>query len=478
MADITCIRGADWIIAWDAAKECHGFLRDADLAFEGDRIIHVGKGYSGPCAGEVDGAGLLLMPGLVDIHAHPYNQAALKGVREELGNPHFYGSALYENTTLFQLDDDGRRASATYVYCELLRSGTTTLVDLAPPFDGWLEGLAQSGLRGCLAPMFSSARWGVREGREVYFEWDEQAGRRRFDAAVTLMDAADAHPSGRLFSLVAPAEIDTCSPALLRDSYALAHATRRPFQVHTSESVVQFNEIIRRHGKTPVQWAHELGILGPTSSLGHGIFLDHHSWIHWPTRDDMRILAKTGTSVAHSPTVFSRYGQTLQSFTDYRRAGINLGIGTDTFPHNMIEEMRTALIVGRITAGRQYDTSAADVFHAATVGGARLLGRDDIGRLAPGAKADLVLVDLAHPLMRPVRDPLLNLIFTAADRAVRDVYVGGRQVVHRGEVMTIDIRAAAERLDAGQARMVADVPRRDALHRSADMVAPLSLPNL
>jgi cytosine/adenosine deaminase-related metal-dependent hydrolase len=324
--------------------------------------------------------------------------------------------------------------------------------------------------------MFASAQWGVAGPGELRFDWDEQAGRAAFERAVAAIEAAESHSSGRLFGLVAPAEIDTCSAELLRASWDFAQETGRPYQVHTSESIPQFREITQRHGKTPVQWAHDLGILGPGASLGHGIFLDHHAKAHWHTREDLGILAETGTALAHCPTVFSRYGQTLESFGSYRRAGITIGLGTDTFPHNLIEEMRTAIIAGRITDGYAGSVALADAFAAATIGGAGLLLRDDIGRLAPGMKADLVSIDLEHALMRPVRDPLRSLVYTAAERAVRDVYVDGAQVVAEGRVLTLDMDGAAGRLEAEQAVMAAEVPKLDAAGRTAHEVSPLSLP--
>ena len=112
------------------------------------------------------------------------------------------------------------------------------------------------------------------------------------------------------------------------------------------------------------------------------------------------------------------------------------------------------------------------------MGGAQALGRDDIGRLAAGAKADLVLVDLTNPFMLPARDPLRSLVYTAADRAVHSVFVDGEKVVDGGRVLTLDHGNALGLLAEAQARMMAAVPDHDWAKRRADEVVPLSLPEL
>jgi cytosine/adenosine deaminase-related metal-dependent hydrolase len=188
------------------------------------------------------------------------------------------------------------------------------------------------------------------------------------------------------------------------------------------------------------------------------------------------LLAESGTSVGHSPTPFARYGQTLENLGRYLRAGINVGLGTDVSPHNLLEEMRWAAVLARIAAEDVRAVGLADVFHAATVGGATALGRSDLGRLAPGMKADLVLVDLTDPGMIPVRDPLRSLVYTAAERAVLDVYVDGIRVVANRQVLTLDRAAAAGRLQEAQRRMLDAVPASDYAGRPADQIAPLSLP--
>jgi cytosine/adenosine deaminase-related metal-dependent hydrolase len=327
-----------------------------------------------------------------------------------------------------------------------------------------------------VAPAYASARWQLENDHEVGFQWDEPAGRRGFEAALRLIGEADRHSSGRLAGVVYPAQLDTCSEELLRDSVAAARRLGRPLVTHAAQSVLEFQLMVQRHGMTPIQWASTIGLLGAGTILGHAIFVDEHSWLHWWSRRDLDLLADTRTAVAHCPTPFARYGQTLEHLGRYLRRGITVGIGTDVSPHNLLEEMRWAAVLGRIAAEDITAVATAEVFHAATVGGARALRRDDIGRLAPGCKADLVLVDLADPSMVPARDPLRSLIYTAAERAVRDVYVDGIKVVGDRKVLTLDRREAAGRLAEGQRRMLEAVPRHDYAGRSADAIVPLCLP--
>jgi cytosine/adenosine deaminase-related metal-dependent hydrolase len=477
----TVIRNAAWLVAWNEATGGHEYRRDCDLAFRGNSIVHVGSGcggpgYEGPADEVIAGERLMVMPGLVNIHSHPLSEPLGKGFFEDVGNPRLGMSGLFDYMPVYGPDEAGMGVCAEVAYAELLKSGVTTLVDLSVPYPGWLELLAASGLRGIVAPMHRSARWRCDNGHEVTYDWSPDGGEASSRAALEVIDRALNHESGRLGAMVTPAQIDTCTPELLKASHAAARERGVPFQIHAAQSLVEFHEMTRRHGMTPLEWLASLDLLGPGTIVAHCIFIDSHSWIYWGERDDFQRLAASGAAVAHCPNVFVRHGMLLESFARYREAGIPLGLGTDTFPHNMLEEMRLACLLGRVAERRVEGTTTADVFAAATLGGAQALDREDIGRLAPGAKADIVLVDLDAPTMQPLRDPLRSLIFAAAERAVRDVYVDGRQVVRDGEVVTLDLTAALTRLETLRGKAEAEVPAKHWSGRPGHEVAPLALP--
>ena len=474
MTKSTVLRNIAWLVAWNGSR--HVYFQDADLVFEGRKITFVGRGYSGVAEQEIDGSDLLVIPGLIDIHTPLSSEPIRKGITDETVSPGFWHSSLYEHLPVFDpVDDNGRRACLKVSLSELMLSGVTTVADLSPPFEGWLDALAESGMRAVVAPLFRDARWFTRNGHALEYEWDEAAGRQAFRSAQTLLDQALAHPSGRVSGMVSPSQVDTCGEELLRESYALAEEKDLPWTIHAAQSVTEFLEMQRRNGTTPIQWLGDLGVLTERSTIAHCIFLDHHPWLHWTSQRDLGLLAEAEATVAHCPTVFSRRGIALQTFGHYLDHGVRLAMGTDTYPHNLLDELRTAAIVARTAGQNVEDVTYLELFNAATLGGAAALGRDDIGRLAVGCKADFACIDLTHPAMKPLREPLRTLLVVAADRAVRDVFIDGKQVVLEGSVQTIDHAAELEHLQAAQQKMLVQVPERDWAGRTVDELAPMML---
>ena len=467
---ITVIRNAGTLIAWDGAA--HAYMPGADLAFDNGTITFVGRGYTGSFDTEIDAAGLMVMPGLVNIHTHPSSEPINKGLLDEIGSPGLYNSSLYEYMPLFRGDPASIPHAVRVAYSELLLSGVTTVADLSIAHPDWLALAAESGLRICLAPMFKSAKWSTRNGHVVDYEWDEPAGEQAMADALNLIDRAIQHECGRLSGMVIPAQIDTCSAALIQASFAEAERRNLPWQIHAAQSVVEFHEITRRHGVTPIAWLDQLGVLGDRSIIGHAIFLDDHPSTPWHTKTDLARLAATGTTVAHCPTVFARRGIALRDAGRYRRAGVNLGVGTDTYPHDMLAELRLLAYLARTQAGDPRTLDSTDLFTAATINGAKALRRTDIGRLAPGCRADIVMVDLSHPAMLPGRDPIRSLIYAAGDRAITRVIVDGHTVVEQGRVLTMDYPASAAALHEAQRRAIERAPALDWANRPVDRIAP------
>lgn len=476
MTDVTVIRDVETIVAFDPESGSHVYRHGGDVAFDESGLLCVGSRFEGEATTEISGRARMVMPGLIDVHCHSMDEPLAKGIFEDVGTAALWGNALYEYSTLVEGDTDSWAACLTVMIGDLMRSGATTILDIAGVHDTWLEIVAQSGVRGYLAPGFRQANWVVHDSHRLDFEWNDAAGREAFLRALDFVDRARAHPSGRVEGVVAPSQVETCRPELLIEAASEARRRNMRITIHAAQTMAEHEEMLRRTGLTAVQYLDTLGVLGPDVILGHCIFADHHSWTRQRTRNDLATLAERGTTVAHCPVTFARSGMALETLGAYRRRGVNVGIGTDSYPFNMLEEMRQALICSRLGGKSVFDITTGDIFEAATLAGARALGREDIGRLEVGAKADLLVIDLDAPTMRPVYDPLRSLLHCAADRAVEQVYVDGRLTVDRGKPTLIDYDGALREMQAMQDWACARAGSLDSRRRDIATLAPRSLP--
>lgn len=476
MSERVLIRRADFIVGY-REEEGHVYLKGADLAFSGDTLEFVGHGYTGQADRVIDGRGYLVIPGLISTHSHLQTASQGKGFLEDEGSHPFYMSGLFEYLPALKADrPEWWPTFFAHSLIELLRSGCTTVLDMSPYSDEVIRLIGESGIRAYLSHSFRSGEWYTPDGHDLKYRWYENDGLDLLEEAVEFVQAHDGEYGGRLRCLLTPLQVDTSSPRLLERARHEAGRLGVKMQIHASQSVPEFMEMIRRTGMTPIQYLHSLDLLGPDLTIGHCIFVAEHSWINYRGFRDLPVLAETGTSVAHCPWVFFRRGMLLESLPRYRNLGINVALGTDTYPLDMMEEMRWAALGAKIVERDTTTGTAAQAFEAATLGGARALGREDLGRLAPGARADLVMVDLTRLPMRPVRDPLKSLIYTATSRPVDTVIVAGQTVVREGRVLTVDWDRYDRQLQPLSERLWSQVPERDWAGRGADELSPLSLP--
>jgi cytosine/adenosine deaminase-related metal-dependent hydrolase len=462
---------AGWIVAFDGRE--HRLLRDGVVVIDGERIEYVGTRFDGPVDETIDAPDRVLTPGLISTHAHLGSSPLDRSFVEDRGSPQFWYSGLFEYLPVRDgaQDLEGTLACIDFSMAELLRGGVTTVLDIGRQGDAVAERAERFGLRVYEGLSFRSGRWLTRDGRRVSWEWDEEAGRLGLRQAAQFIEKHDGAHGDFVRACVAPAQVDTCTADLLRDARRLADDAHRPYTVHTSQSVIEFNEMLARHGKTPIAWLDELGVLTPGTILGHAIIVGGSSWTNYPA-GDVQVMAESGCAVAHAVWVFARRGIFMESFALYRAAGITMALGTDTNPQSVIEAMRWTAVASKAVERGTHATTAAHVFDAATLGGAAALGRDDLGRIAPGAKADLVSWKASSWGMTPLRDPVKNLVYNATAEDVDRVWVNGRLVVDGGRVLAADERAIFGALQAAGERMWPRVARHDWDGRGVDDLSP------
>jgi cytosine/adenosine deaminase-related metal-dependent hydrolase len=207
-----------------------------------------------------------------------------------------------------------------------------------------------------------------------------------------------------------------------------------------------------QHGGTPIDFLVENGALGPGWLLPHGT---------QATERDFEMIRDAGATIVHCPLVSGRHGGMLRSLPRCLSMEINVGMGTDTWPADMILNMQIGMMTARLAEGMPSVTSDV-LFDAATLGGARALGREDIGRIAPGAKADIAVIDLGQALQTP--DPIQTLMTSCSGRDVRDVWIDGRHVMRDRQIPGIDEAADHARAQAQFDGLIAKYPDRTVGH--------------
>ncbi|MFL6132167.1 MAG: amidohydrolase family protein [Nocardioidaceae bacterium] len=462
---------APWIIAFQDGE--HRLLRDGVVVVSGDTVIHVGPTLEDEVDHVVDLPETLVTPGFISTHAHMHSSPVDKSVQEDVGNRQFWLTGLIEVLPLeiAGLDDAAKRLCVDYSLPELVRGGVTTVMEIGDTGEYVAEAAERAGLRCYVAETYRSARWYTPDGRRVDYDWDEAAGDRAFKRAVQLIERVDQGDQGLVRGFLAPAQVDTCSAQLLRDTAQAAEDLSVPVSIHAAQGVWEFNEMTRRHGLTPIEWLHSLGFLSSRVIIGHGIFTTGHSWVNF-AGDDVGLLAETDTAVAYSCWCFARRGFVMESFQRYVDAGVRMCLGTDTAPQSMIDGMRWTAVTGKIASRRSDVSTARDVFDAATVNAADSLGRADLGRIQRGAKADLLFWDTTTPRMSPLRDPLRTLVYYATERDLRDVMVNGAWVMRDREIDWADETDLSRRLQTVARRMWQVAPEVDWAGRTLDEMCP------
>jgi len=432
------------IVAHDGAG--HRLLENGVLVYSGDRIVHVGRRWPRPAARRIDARGKLVIPGLISCHAHLASHAGDRlivdaGRRDLLRSgflnyepPRFGGDAF--------LAAEDPRAAVRYALACLLRHGVTTVVEMGGEAGDAGESVValagECGIRLYYGPLCTAGGYAYDEAGRLHRRWDEAGGLRALERAAAFIRRYDGACDGRVRGMLVVSELFNATPTLLRATRRAADALGVGVTLHAAEQLYEFHHVLRTTGMTPVAYLEAHGLLDARLILGHCVYVGGHRLTGYPYRDDLELLARSGATVAHSPLALARRGVLLDSFERYRDHGVALALGTDSYPLDVLSEMRWASLLGKIADRNHEAASARAVFDAATLGGARALARDDLGRLAPGARADIVLVDFSALRIGPVRDPLRALVHCASGDQVDTVIVAGREVVSGGRLLAWD----------------------------------------
>jgi 5-methylthioadenosine/S-adenosylhomocysteine deaminase len=486
---------ATWIVAYERGK--HALLRDGEVVFEGNSIIHVGKAFDGDVDRTIDATGKLVAPGFIDTHVHSGHRASHRLITDT-GRPMYYGQPFLEISVPLQgkvvqgdprylkHGDAGSAAAfelnASFTVAELLRNGVTTFVEYGSQLsvqDALLAEVSRLGARAYLAPGYDCGRWIADAAGRLQRLRNDELGREAFKTARAWIEKNDGAAGGRVRGILVPREVETCSLDVLQMTVQAADELKLPMATHAAYSVIEFYEVVKEHMKTPIELLDDLGMLRPTLNIGHGNFISDHPNLNYAVHTDLRRMGHAGVSVSHCPINIVRRARTLDSWQSYRDAGVNMCIGSDTYPRDMIMNMRTASYLGKIMSHTYFAATAGEVFEAATTGGARSLGRDDLGRLGIGALADIITIDLSgRNTLRygPVRDPVKSVVECGVGDDIDTVIVDGKIVMEGGIISGVDFAKLRSDAQVAGEQIWSTLQEWDPLGRTHEDACPWCYP--
>jgi cytosine/adenosine deaminase-related metal-dependent hydrolase len=437
----TVVRGG-WVLASEAGGVPQ-LLRDHSVVVEEGRIAAVTPGDAGPADVRLEVSEGLVLPGFLNLHAHSLNARIYRGLVDDVRQDPATGGAIYgilmPAAELIGAELSGAElgAIARLGLLDLLQSGVTTVADMfRPEQTAVFEAAGAIGLRLYAFPYLFSHR-PTAPGLPAPDDGAEDVA-GAIARSVDLIRRFDQGAGGRVRVGLGPHGTDTCSPALLRAVRETATRERCPVSIHLAQSPSEVEASHRRHGCGPVEHLGRLGLLGADLLAAHCLYA---------TDGELDLLARSRTTVVNCPLVFARWGAPAP-FHRFTARGVRTAIGTDQ-ERDYVVELRTAGLMSKLHAGQAHVASAGELLRAATLTGADALGRADLGRIEPGARADLVVVDLGRPPLRPAYDPVASLVWHATGGDVTAVLVDGEVLVEDGRFMRGD--EAAIRRDAAAA---------------------------
>lgn len=437
-------------------------LLHQDILVRGKRITAVGP--AGTVVSDlssvdriVAGEGRLAIPGLINAHTHsPENllKATSPSLPLELWLIPLFAGIVEWTPRLTYL-------SALSGAVEMLKTGTTAVLDHLWTLEGvaWeyldaaMQAYRDAGIRAAVAPAIEDQDLVLEAGAKRDLVFPDHPFTNRFtdwpsinvqiDTLERFLASWHNAANGRLRCLIGPSGIHWCSSPLLQKCLRLAEQYGTGMHLHAVETSLQAAVLREMLGQGGIAFLGKEGVLRPGTSLAHAIWLEE---------GDLELLAETGTTVVHNPVSNLRLGSGRFPLIEACRRGVSVALGSDGSASNDTQSMFEVLkLAGLVHNAPDEDyqrwPSSAELLKLATSGGAAALGMvSDLGEIASGRLADLVLLDLESSAFFPLRDPYLHLVYCERGESVDTVIVDGRVVVDHGEIMTVDEQALRREL--------------------------------
>lgn len=395
-------------------------IHQGALAFEGNRITYIGPTPEDLSTYNevIDAKGYIVMPGLVNTHGHAA-MSLLRGYADDLPLQEWLETKMWPLEGQFTAE---HVKWGTYLsLIEMLRTGTTSFVDMYDHMDQVAEAVEQTGMRAALC-------------RGVIGLCPEEEQKRKLEEATLFAKNWHGQAGGRITTMMSPHAPYTCPPDYIRQIVGKAHELDLPIHIHMSESQREVEQNVQDYGLRPPAHLDQLGVFERPTLVAHAVHL---------TDDELDLLAERNVHVSHNPVSNLKLASGVARVPQMLAKGITVSLGTDSSASNnnlnLFEEIKMSALLHK---GVQYNPVVIPAEEALRLGTrygaeAMFIG-NQAGSLEVGKKADFILVRTDRAHFHPFHDPLSHLVYATSGYDVHDVYVDGKQLVAQGELLTID----------------------------------------
>ena len=388
----------------------------ADIYIENNEISKVGKNLNIGADYVIDAKGKVVSPGFINSHTHS-PMVLLRGLADDLPLMEWLQKYVWPME---------RKLKPAHIYwgallgaLEMVKSGTTTFVDMYFHMEEVAEAVEKAGIRAYLS--YGMVDLG-----------DEEKRNAEIRETLKLLKFIENLDSPRIEFLFGPHAPYTCSPELLRWVREKADETGKKITIHVSETRDEVRQIKEKYGRTPVEFLDELGFLKDDVIAAHGV---------WLSDKEVKILAEKGATIVHNPGSNMKLASGVMPLKKLLGTGVNVALGTDGAASNnnldIVEEMKLAALLHKV---HNLDPTVADagaIFKMATQNGAKALGLN-AGVIKEGALADVVIFDFNKPHLRPITNVISHIVYSANGSDVETTIVDGKIVMLDREVLAIE----------------------------------------
>ncbi|MFY9639100.1 MAG: amidohydrolase family protein [Methanobacterium sp.] len=394
-------------------------IKKGSLLIQNDKIAEISDKISINDADEVLNAdGKILIPGLVNTHTH-LSMTLMRGLADDIPLDTWLNNHIWPVEA--ELNGEYCYAGALLACAEMIKSGTTCFNDMYFFMDHVARAADEAGLRGILS-------------HGMIDFGDENKRKQEFKETRRIINKCHNTGEGRINVAFGPHSPYTCSQKLLEQVKTESDKYGIRIHIHVSETQKEVSDILEIHGRRPFEYLDEIGFLGGEVTAAHAV---------WLSNSEIDIIKQRDVKISHNPSSNMKLSSGVSPVSELLLRGVSVSLGTDGPASNnnmdMLEEMKIAALLQKVTTMDPTALAADEVFKMATITGAESLGLENVtGSIEVGKKADLALVDMRTPQLTPFRNPISHLVYSANGGNIDTVICNGEILMKNRDLLTLD----------------------------------------